>query len=186
MAKQSARLLGIGGKILTALVALVLLGKSNVIWAEEAQGTLDHSFALEASSSAFAPIAFEEDPEDLPPVQNETRCPCGAFTQRTRDTESTATKGTESFDPAPAWKVASVRNIGGYLMRFKRWLLFFYTQGTIVAALAAMVLLGKSNAAWAADARYFPDNSLELEASSSAFAPIALEEDPEDFPPCPE
>jgi len=67
MAKQSARLLGIGGKILTALVALVLLGKSNVIWAEEAQVTLDNSFALEASSSAFAPIALEEDSEDLPP-----------------------------------------------------------------------------------------------------------------------
>jgi len=68
MAKQSARLLGIGGKILTALVALVLLGKSNVIWAEEARYTLDNSFALEASSSAFAPRVFEEDPEDLQPV----------------------------------------------------------------------------------------------------------------------
>ena len=72
-------------------------------------------------------------------------------------------------------------------MRFKRWPRFFYTQGTIVAALAAMVLLGKSHAAWAADAPYLSDHSLEeLEASSSAFAPRVFEEDPEDLQPVPE
>ena len=68
----------------------------------------------------------------------------------------------------------------------KRWARFFYTQGKIVAALAAMVLLGKSYDAEAAQALWPVDSPLLQGASSSAFAPGVADEDSDEVPPMPE